>query len=305
MTLRIGLVGYGNWGRLILRDLLDLGIQVHVATPSAESRAAALIKGASRTVANAEDLGADLDGFVIASPSPTHAAVIDSLLATGRPIFVEKPLTTDVASARRLAAAAPERIFVMDKWRYHPGIEALAAMARAGEFGDILGIRSYRLGWGRPHAGTDVAWHLMPHDLSIVLEILGRLPMPQAAWVPVRGRASTDLVAILADRDGPRVTIEISDSQPVNRRSVVISGSLRSAQLGDSYDNHLMVADGPPDGTTKPYALPIPDDMPLRAELRVFAEHLRGGPPPRSSAADGLHVVEHVAALRTLAGLGD
>ena len=305
MTLCIGLVGYGNRGRLVLRDLLGLGVQVHVATPSAEARAAALITGASRIVPNAKDLGADVDGFVITSPSPTHAAVIDSLLSTGRPIFVETPLTTDVASARRLVAEAPERIFVMDEWRYHPGIEALATMARAGEFGDILGIRSYRLGWDKPHAGIDVAWHLMPHDLSIVLELLGRIPMPQAAWVPVRSRASTDILAILTDRDGPRVTIEISNSQPANRRSVAVFGSLRTAQISDSCDNQLLIVDDPRDGTIKPYARPIPGDMPLLAELRAFVKHLQGGPPLRSSAAEGLHVVERIVALRTLAGLTD
>jgi hypothetical protein len=43
--------------------------------------------------------------------------------------------------------------------------------------------------------------------------------------------------------------------------------------------------------------------MPLLRELRCFLEHLRGGPPPRSSAANGLLVVERIAALRRLAGL--
>ena len=43
--------------------------------------------------------------------------------------------------------------------------------------------------------------------------------------------------------------------------------------------------------------------MPLLAELRAFVEHLRGGPPPRSSAADGVAVVEAVAGTIALAGV--
>jgi hypothetical protein len=43
-------------------------------------------------------------------------------------------------------------------------------------------------------------------------------------------------------------------------------------------------------------------EFPLLAGLRAFAEHLRGWPPPRSSAAEGVTVVEAIANLRKLAG---
>ena len=48
---------------------------------------------------------------------------------------------------------------------------------------------------------------------------------------------------------------------------------------------------------------PIGDELPLERELAAFLEHLRGGPPPRSSAAEGAAIVEAVGALRELAGL--
>jgi hypothetical protein len=48
----------------------------------------------------------------------------------------------------------------------------------------------------------------------------------------------------------------------------------------------------------------LPDEMPLYRELKVFVEHLSGGPPPRSSAADAAAVVRATARLRTLAGIG-
>jgi hypothetical protein len=41
--------------------------------------------------------------------------------------------------------------------------------------------------------------------------------------------------------------------------------------------------------------------MPLLAELRAFVEHLQGGPPPRSSAAEAVAIVERVAATIELA----
>lgn len=304
MTSRIGLVGCGNWGSHILRDLVSLGAEVHVVALSEANRAAALKQGAATAVGRIEQVGT-VDGYVVATPTATHAEVIEALIPTGRPIFVEKPMTSDVDEARRLASIAGERIFVMDKWRYHPGVEAMAAMAKSGELGRILAIRSFRLGWSNPHADVDAAWVLLPHDLAIAYEILGFLPAARAAWALFDGHPAADLVGVLADGEGPQVTIEVGSSHPVNRRSVLVIGSRRSVQLGGSYDDRLLIADN---GSQQPTAFrerPIANDMPLLRELRAFLGHLQGGPPPRSSAAEGLLVVERIAALRRLAGFAD
>ena len=125
----------------------------------------------------------------------------------------------------------------MDKWRYHPWVEALATAAKAGELGEILAVRSYRLGWGHPRPDVDAMWNLLPHDLAGALEILGHLPAVAGALAPVPGRADSDFIAILRDRpDGPRGTIDIATSHPVTRRAVVVVGSRNAMQLADSYD---------------------------------------------------------------------
>lgn len=306
MSIDVGLIGCGRWGRLIMRDLVALGARVHVVAPHEETRAFALENGAVTAVAEVDGMAITVAGFVIAAPTSTHGQVVETLLPVGRPIFVEKPLTTDLASARRIVAAAPDRVFVMDKWRYHPGIEALAAMAKSGELGRVLGVHSYRLGWGQPHDDIDAIWVLLPHDLAIVLEILGTLPAPHSAWTPVAGRSRCDLIALLADdRDAPQVTIEVGTSQPLYRRTTVVIGDCKVAQLGGSYDDKIVIMEGRPDGGSNgPYERAIGKEMPLLKELGAFLRHLCGGPSPRSSAADSLLIVERVCAFRTLAGLG-
>lgn len=296
---RIGLIGCGNWGRNILRDLVGLGAEVHVVAPSEASRANAAAGGATAVTERIDDLAA-LDGYVVASPSTTHAAAIDALIPTGRPIFVEKPMTTNVDDARRLVRLAGERIFVMDKWRYHRGIEAIAELAKSGGLGDVRAIRSCRLGFGNPHHDADATWVLLPHDLSIAYEILGYLPAATAAFGLAPGAAGDGLIGVLSDGDGPQVTMEIGASHPVNRRSVLVVGTMRAVELAGSYDEKLIIGDLA-SGTREERA--IETDLPLWRELQAFLEHLRGGPPPRSSAAEGLLVVERIAALRRLAGL--
>ncbi|TNM36292.1 Gfo/Idh/MocA family oxidoreductase [Nocardioides albidus] len=298
----VGLVGFGRWGRLIFRDLRALGAEVHVAVPSATSRAAAVEAGARSVVASAAELP-DADGYVVAPVTVRHAECVRALLPRGRPMFVEKPLTADPASAVELVAAAGERIFVMDKWRYHPGVVELARLARTGAFGPLRSITSHRLGWGNPHRDVDAVWILLPHDLSIATEILGRLPEPRFA--AAADPSGDGLLAVLRDDDGPLVTCEVSATHPVNRRTVVVVGEHGSGQLADSWDDRILLA-GTVDGveiTPETRERAVGAELPLAAELRAFLAHLAGGPPPRSSAADGLAVVRAIAALRTMAGL--
>lgn len=303
-AIAIGLVGFGRWGRHIFRDLRTLGVDIHVATPGGDSRQAARAAGAAGTCADLRDLPA-VDGYVVATPTALHAETVEPLIARQRPIFVEKPLTNDLDAARRLVDLAGDRLFVMDKWRYHPAVGALAGQVRTGALGDILAIRTYRLGWDTPHRDVDAIWILLPHDLGIVLEILGTIPAPRSAFTTVPGRAGNDLVAVLQDDPGGvQVTIEISAHHPASRRAVVVVGSKGAAQLTDSFDDRILVAAGAPGhAAAAPTAVDTGTAMPLLLELEAFVSYLRGGRPPRSSAREGLAVVERIHALRRLAGL--
>ncbi len=133
----IALVGCGQWGRLILRDLRVLGADVVVVDSAVISREWALANGARLAVASVRELPV-VAGLIVATPAATHADVLGALLDRRVPILVEKPFTTDVASAERLAAQAGGRLFVGHVWRYHPAIELLGSIARSGELGPVL-----------------------------------------------------------------------------------------------------------------------------------------------------------------------
>ena len=291
---RVGLAGCGGWGRYILRDLLSLGCSVSVVARSPESIARA--EGADTIAGSVRELP-EVDGIVIATPTTTHATVIEHALERGVPVFVEKPLTNDPAAADRLAAAAGERLFVMDKWRYHPGVELLRDLARDGSLGAVRGLLTTRIGWGNPHDDVDAAWVLAPHDLSIALEILGELPGARAAVADLSGDDVQGLVGLLGERPWHR--LEISVRAPERRREVQLVCEQGVALLADGYSEHVLVHR---DGADEPERREIAAELPLLRELRAFVEHLQGGPPPRSSAAEGALVVRRIAELRALAG---
>lgn len=114
---------------------------------------------------------------------------------------------------------------------------------------------------------------------------------------------ATGLVGLLGP--DPWFVCEVSTRYPEYRREVRLHCRDGVAVLNDGYNDHLQITRYTDPNETKPVIerLPISTELPLLRELRAFVEHLDGGPPPRSSAAEGAAIVAAIASLRELAGL--
>ena len=303
---RIGLIGCGNWGRHVLRDLLTCGCEVEVVAPSAQSEDNARRGNASRIVTAIADLG-PVDGAVVVTPATTHVQVIDEILARrpGTPIYSEKPLTIDPAVAARVARDHAANVFVMHKWRYHPGVLALAAIARSGELGSVVGLRVAREQWSFPPRDVDPIWTHLPHVLSIALEILGALPEPRAARVD---RANGDLTGMTASLGGdPWFVFHDSVRGFETRREVQLYCERGTARLRESYADAIEIARGGSLDELRQDASPerraVSTKLPLLAQIEAFLEFIRGrGPAPKGSAVEDAAIVEAICSLRALAG---
>ena len=288
------LVGCGRWGRNILRDLASLAQPVIVVDPSEEARAAAA-PTARATHPNLE-IDERVCGIIVATPATQHIDAIEQLAQWEKPIFVEKPLATRIEDGERALALAGERLFVMDKWRYHPGIEALGALARSGELGRVRELRTWRL--GRNHARDDVdpIWNLLPHDLSIAREILGYLP-PAVSAAAERAAGRVWGIAARLGTD-PLHVVEVSAYRAEHRRRVEVAFDDAVAVLDGECETAIEIRSNEGCRTLR-----VAGDVPLKRELKAFLEYLDGGAPPKSSAHDGVETVRRIAELRRLAGL--
>jgi predicted dehydrogenase len=249
-------------------------------------------------VADLASLG-EVDGVVVATPTATHADVVAEALELGVPVFVEKPLTADVASARRLAATAPDSLFVMDKWRYHPGVRELTRIARSGELGPVVGIHARRVTLGHRYSDVNTVWIHAPHDLAIALELLGSVPEPRYAVPELVGGELAGVTAILGE--SPWMVVEISTLAPGHRRELRLVCEGGVAQLDGGYAEAVVIGRAGRIREDSVERRAATGELPLLAELRAFVEHLQGGPPPRSSVADAVAVVERVSEMIALA----
>ena len=301
MTVEILQWGCGRWGVNVLRDLTDLGASVTVVARGEETARRAREGGAARVVRAIEEVDRT-DGVVVVTPSWHHADAIRESARLGCPIFCEKALVTEPGVEDELMQLCGERLFVMHKWRWHPGIEALGELVREGALGEVRGLRSSRLGWGPFHENVDGLDTLAPHDLSIVIAVLGFLP-PVAAATGTRSpdRAGwCELSALLVEGDGPRAAVECSTVSATRLRRVEVTGTHGSAVLADSEAPVVELLLHGSDFAAEPERreIPLAPEWPLLRELRDFVNHCAGGPPPRADAAEGFAVVRRIAELR-------
>jgi predicted dehydrogenase len=296
---KIGLIGCGIWGRKILRDLTAIGCELVVVDPDPVAREKAAAVGAT-ALASLGDVPR-VEGFVVATPATTHADMVEVLLGRRVPIFCEKPLTTNPASALRLVESAGDRLFVMHVWRYHRGILRLAELARTEELGPVLSLRTERKNWTSPRTDTDSVWTLVPHDLTIALAVLGGIPEPRHAVVEAVDGKLVGMTALLGRT--PFLSIDCSIRFREKRREVRLHCSDGVAVLPDGDSDFIEILREGPGLQPIIERQTLVGEPALRRELRTFVEHLRGGPAPMTDASEGLAVVEAVAALRSLAGV--
>jgi predicted dehydrogenase len=294
---KIGLVGVGPWGRHILRDLNSLGAEVHAVARSPESIARARDGEARSIVDDPEKLPADCDAYVIANRTTSHLDAIEPLLPRGRPMFVEKPIAPDVARVKRLPDYARERIFIMHKWRYHPGVLEMQRIAASGDYGPVEGLRTFRLGWGNPHRDANSLWILAPHDFSIALQILGEVPTLVTAAPDPADLSGGGAIAHLRTRAGVPFSMELSAGHPSRLRRIMLRCRDALCQLDDSDYAAIRIHKI---GETEPRVIRVSDELPLLAELRAFLDHVKGGPAPATGLAEEIKIIEQIARIEAM-----
>ncbi len=180
--LRVAVIGAGNWGRNHVRTFHRLGV-LSAVVESSEARRTEIREdcpGAAVTGDYAAFLcGSGCDAVVVATPAPTHYRVALAALEAGKDVLVEKPMTLCVEEAAALVAAAKKHrrvLMVGHLLLYKPAVRALAQAIRGGAIGDLRLIEMRRLKLGKVRSGENVLWSFAPHDLAVLLHLVGSAP---------------------------------------------------------------------------------------------------------------------------------
>lgn len=309
---RVGVIGCGNWGQNHARTLASMSVLGAVADlmPARREQLAAELGCRSH---DAEGLIADpqLDAVVVALPPAQQATVALRVLRAGKHLLVEKPMALDAALASQIDELARSTGLVAMTGHlllFHTAYQALAAMVVSGELGTLRHIRTVRAGQGRFYPGTDVVWDLLPHDLSLVRDMMGTLPDLEQSRLQ-----SVAVVSELADVaslhmtycGGPVVNCFVSRVAPQRERRMLVQGSLSSVLWDENEDwsRRLCVARNPSadNPTTTPHFVSLVPAQPLEAQLRHFLDSIRNKTVPRGTVTGGHDVLRFIHALDPVA----
>ncbi|MBK5256055.1 MAG: Gfo/Idh/MocA family oxidoreductase [Vicinamibacteria bacterium] len=306
--MKIGLVGCGYWGKNIARNLHQMGLLGAVCDPSTKilDGVPKLYPGALATKA-LDDLlkSKEIDAIAIASPAAEHAATAKAALMAGKDVFVEKPLALDVKQAKALLDLAKRRkriLMVGHILCYHPAIQKLKQLVDAGDLGDIQYVYSNRLNLGKIRHEENILWSFAPHDISVILLLLGRMPSSVTtageSWLR-KGVADVTMTTLKFNR-GARAHIFVSWLHPFKEQKLVVVGSKRMAVFDDVikegklkiFDKGVDWLDGQPViRQTSESTLFFPELEPLREELTHFADCVRTRKEARTDGKNGLDVL--------------
>jgi predicted dehydrogenase len=315
--IKVGVVGCGYWGPNLVRNFKSLpDCDLKIMCDKSEVRLAHL-KTLYPEVEGATDYahmlnGINLDAVVIATAVKSHYPMAKASLLAGKHTFIEKPMTGSSEHGEELVEIAKKNGLVLmtgHTFLYSPVVRKMKEIIEKGDIGEIRYICARRLNLGLFQKDINVAWDLAPHDISIILSIMGESPKT----VNCRGSAHItpgveDVTTMcLTFQKNQTAIIHSSWLDPRKVREMTIVGSKRMIVYDDVaplekiriFDTRV---ERPPHYDTfgefqyayhygDVYAPYIKQEEPLKTECQHFLDCIRNGSTPLTDGKQGLELV--------------
>jgi len=313
----VGVVGCGYWGPNLVRNFKGLSnCHMRAICDVSEGRLKHMrsLYPDVEAVMDFEHLlnGIGIDAVVVAAPVKHHYPLAKASLLAGKHTLIEKPMASSSAECEELIEIANRNGLVLmtgHTFLYSAPVRKIAEIVQAGDIGEIRYINSRRLNLGLFQRDINVAWDLAPHDISIILHILGELPQT----VNCQGNAHVtpgieDVTNIsLSFRHKRFATIQSSWLEPRKVRDMTIVGTRRMI-VYDDLQTHEKIriydvrVERPPHYDTfadfhysyhygDSYIPHIQQEEPLKAECQHFLDCIERGAKPLTGGDEGLELV--------------
>ena len=186
-----------------------------------------------------------VDAVVIATPASTHYEITKACLLAGKHVLVEKPMTTNIEQAQRLAEVVEKTqkvLLVGHIFLYNSGIRKMKEYITDENFGQIYYLSATRTNLGPIRHDVNVVWDLAPHDVSIFGYLLDAQPL----WVSATGSKALkndryDVTFItLGYPNGVIGNIRVSWIDPNKVREIVVVGSQKRIVFDDLNNQEII-----------------------------------------------------------------
>ena len=238
---KVAVLGTGSLGQHHARIYAELAAAGQVELTGiydahAETARKIAEKHKLRVFSSIAEAAAASDALNIVTPTITHFEIARQLLAQGKQVLVEKPMTDDTTQAAELVTLATEKNCVLQVGhveRFNPVFTYLVSAAPEPRF-----IETHRLS-PYPARSTDigVVLDLMIHDLDIVLAFV-KSPVisVDAVGIPVLSKSEDIANARLRFANGCVANLTVSRVSPDRMRKIrVFSGGPTPSYISLDY----------------------------------------------------------------------
>jgi len=334
---KVGLIGLGYWGpnlaRVAMTHELATLTMVCDQDPRRWRDMSRKLPGVTFTQ-DAEQIfkNSRIDAILIATPAGTHYGLAKAALEANKHTFVEKPLalsSEECADLIELAESRQQILMVGHVFLYNAAVRKLREYIESGEVGKLYYLYSQRLSLGKIRNDVNALWNFAPHDVSIILYLLGENPsVVTAKGYSYIQESNEDVAFMTLDfPSGVAANVHISWLDPHKVRRMTLVGSKKMVVYDDTsaeakltvYDKGISRAEPTRYlGDFKSYGdfqlllrsgdIFIPKinlTEPLEMEFAHFIECINSNSRPLSDGENGLLVVKVLeAASKSLKGGG-
>jgi len=332
---RVGVIGCGYWGPNIIRNFNEIegadlawccDLDSNKLKDTKNKYPYIKVSGDYNDILNDRDV----DAVAVVTPPDTHYKIAKDSLLKGKHVLVEKPITFDVNQAEDLVETAKKTgriLMVGHTFEFNPAVIKAREYINTGAIGDVYYIVSRRVNLGIIRSDINAMWSIAPHDISILIFLLGAMPLNVRAWGASFLKQGIEDVVFLNIQFPKNITahIQVSWLDPHKIREMVIVGSKKMI-VYDDIDNEgkLKIYDKGVDKVEKnlpqnssfgefhirlrsgDILIPkLPNQEPLRKECEHFIECIRDNKKPLTDGENGLRVVKVLdAAYKSLKNNG-
>ncbi|NLI80111.1 MAG: Gfo/Idh/MocA family oxidoreductase [Deltaproteobacteria bacterium] len=325
--LKVGVIGCGYWGPNLIRNFSQLSSTVVKRVSDLDQarlkRMAELYPGIETTTDYRTIIDdPDVDAVAIATPVHTHHGIALDALNGGKHVLVEKPIAASIEEAEELVRLAGERrlkLMVGHTFLFTSAVRKMKEIIDSGELGEIYYINSQRLNLGLFQQDINVVWDLAPHDISIILYLLGQMPRCVTAVGASHINPAVEDIAILTMEFSDNLIAFVQNSwlDPDKVRKMTVVGSRKMMVYDDVqptekiriYDKRVEKPKYYDTFAEFPYSYKYGDILipkingaePLHAQVCHFVDCILNDVEPITSGKNGLDVVKVLdAAQRSL-----
>jgi len=306
--INVAIVGSGYWGKNLVRNFYELGALKLICDKNEtlldqfkEQYPDLDVCLAFSDVIRREDI----EAVVIATPAETHFSLAREALLAGKHVLVEKPIALTEEEGQELVELADENqliLMVGHILHYHPAVRKLKELIDTGELGKIQYLYSNRLNIGKIRAEENILWSFAPHDISVILMLLGEMPetLYATGGSYLQQQIPDTTLTTLDFPGGVKAHIFVSWLHPFKEQKLVVVGGKKMAVFDDVSQEKLLLYPHkiewlhriPVAAKAEAEPVQVVMEEPLKAECQHFLECVTKGMTPKTDGREGLRVLK-------------